>query len=210
MVTAWIRPIPAEPPLVKDMNDVKEQLQKHKKENHDMETELRRMPYCIISSDGPLTFLSDNSNAEQKVRLMEVRVAENAETIEQLREERAVLAADHKALQKRFSEISEVSLCVRLEISFADCRLDSMPTICGPSILAPKLPMTTDVTNWIFILLKLTIYAGHCLIRLKNFIEQRPRRIEYPQKKVTSLERSQLWKPTSSALEGMQRLSGKT
>ncbi|KAK0466948.1 uncharacterized protein EV420DRAFT_1260439 [Desarmillaria tabescens] len=73
-----------------DMEDVRQQLQKYKKENHDMETELRQ-----------------NANAEQKARLLENRVSENAETIEQLRQERALLVADHKALQKRFSEISE-------------------------------------------------------------------------------------------------------
>ncbi len=41
--------------------------------------------------------------------LLENRVSENTETIEQLRQERALLVADHKALQKRFSEVSEVS-----------------------------------------------------------------------------------------------------
>ncbi|PBK99751.1 hypothetical protein ARMGADRAFT_516895 [Armillaria gallica] len=73
-----------------DMEDVRQQLQKYKKENHDMETELRQ-----------------NANAEQKARLLENRVSENTETIEQLRQERALLVADHKALQKRFSEVSE-------------------------------------------------------------------------------------------------------
>ncbi|KAG7445045.1 uncharacterized protein BT62DRAFT_206857 [Guyanagaster necrorhizus] len=73
-----------------DMEDVRQHLQKYKKENHDMETELRQ-----------------NANAEQKARLLENRVTENTETIEQLRQERALLVADHKALQTRFSEISE-------------------------------------------------------------------------------------------------------
>ncbi|KAK0501582.1 hypothetical protein EDD18DRAFT_1066550 [Armillaria luteobubalina] len=73
-----------------DMEDVRQQLQIYKKENHDMETELRQ-----------------NANAEQKARLLENRVSENTETIEQLRQERALLVADHKALQKRFSEVSE-------------------------------------------------------------------------------------------------------
>ena len=50
-----------------------------------------------------------NATAEQKARLLEVRVVENADTIEQLRQERSLLMADHKELQKRFSEISEVS-----------------------------------------------------------------------------------------------------
>jgi len=49
-----------------------------------------------------------NARAEQKARLLEVRVVENAETIDQLRQERSLLVSDHKELQKRFSEISEV------------------------------------------------------------------------------------------------------
>jgi hypothetical protein len=52
--------------------------------------------------------LTENVNAEQKARLLEGRVAENMETIDQLRQERALLAVDHKELQRRFSEISEV------------------------------------------------------------------------------------------------------
>lgn len=51
-----------------------------------------------------------NANAEQKARLLEVRVAENADTIEQLRQERSLLVSDHKDLQRRFSEISEVTI----------------------------------------------------------------------------------------------------
>jgi myosin protein heavy chain len=50
-----------------------------------------------------------NARAEQKARLLEARVVENAETIDQLRQERSLLVSDHKELQKRFSEISEVS-----------------------------------------------------------------------------------------------------
>jgi myosin protein heavy chain len=74
------------------MGDVKEQLQRFKEENHELENELRV-----------------NANAEQKARLLEDRVQENAETVEQLRQERSLLAQDHKELQRRFSEISEVS-----------------------------------------------------------------------------------------------------
>ncbi|KAJ7491999.1 hypothetical protein FB451DRAFT_1360785 [Mycena latifolia] len=75
-----------------DMGEVKQQLQRFKEENHELEAELRV-----------------NVNAEQKARLLEVRVSENAETVEQLRQERSMLAMDHKDLQLRFSEISEAS-----------------------------------------------------------------------------------------------------
>jgi len=51
-----------------------------------------------------------NASAEQKARLLEVRVIENVDTIEQLRQERSLLVSDHKELQNRFSEISEVSI----------------------------------------------------------------------------------------------------
>lgn len=51
---------------------------------------------------------AENANIEQKARLLETRVVENVQTIDQLRQERAILAADHKELQRRFAEISEV------------------------------------------------------------------------------------------------------
>ena len=53
--------------------------------------------------------LTENVNAEQKARLLEGRVVENMQTIDQLRQERTLLAADHKELQRRFLEITEVS-----------------------------------------------------------------------------------------------------
>ncbi|KIY44938.1 hypothetical protein FISHEDRAFT_67199 [Fistulina hepatica ATCC 64428] len=73
-----------------DMTDVRDQLASIKQENHDLENELRV-----------------NANAEQKARLLEVRVAENVETINQLREERLMLSADYKDLQKRYADVSE-------------------------------------------------------------------------------------------------------
>ena len=45
---------------------------------------------------------------EQKARLFEARVSENADTIEQLRQERSILAAEHKDLQRRFQDVTEV------------------------------------------------------------------------------------------------------
>jgi hypothetical protein len=60
--------------------------------------------------------LTENVNAEQKARLLEGRVVENMETIDQLRQERALLAADHKELEHRFSEISEVRCSGNLSV----------------------------------------------------------------------------------------------
>ena len=47
-------------------------------------------------------------NAEQKARLLEAKVRENMSTIEQLRQERSILARDHKDLQQRYAQASEV------------------------------------------------------------------------------------------------------
>jgi myosin protein heavy chain len=49
-----------------------------------------------------------NATAEQKARLLEVKAEENAETIEQLRHERSLLASEHKKLQQRFKKAMEV------------------------------------------------------------------------------------------------------
>ncbi|KAJ3917416.1 hypothetical protein F5877DRAFT_44671 [Lentinula edodes] len=73
-----------------DMEDVRTQLQSCKKENKELENELRV-----------------NANIDQRAKLLEIKVAENAETMDQLREERALLATDYKELQQRYSEISE-------------------------------------------------------------------------------------------------------
>jgi myosin protein heavy chain len=48
------------------------------------------------------------ATAEQKARLLEVKAEENAETIEHLRHERSLLAAEHKKLQQRFKKALEV------------------------------------------------------------------------------------------------------
>ncbi|KAF7308394.1 PACT-coil-coil domain-containing protein [Mycena chlorophos] len=81
-----------------DMRDVKHQLQRLKDENRELEGELRT-----------------NANAEQKARLLEVRVSENAEVVEQLRQERTLLAGDHKELQRKLAEITEQTNRLRSE-----------------------------------------------------------------------------------------------
>ncbi|KAF7430968.1 hypothetical protein PC9H_006683 [Pleurotus ostreatus] len=81
-----------------DVNDVKAQLQRVRKENQELETELR-----------------NNDNADQKARILEGKLLETAETIEQLRQERSLLAADHKQLQRKYTEISEQASHLRGE-----------------------------------------------------------------------------------------------
>jgi hypothetical protein len=56
--------------------------------------------------------LTANATAEQKAHLLEVKAAENIETIEQLRNERSLLAAEHKKLQQRFKKALEVRAAV--------------------------------------------------------------------------------------------------
>ena len=50
-----------------------------------------------------------NATIDQKARLLEAKVSENSETIEQLRKERSLLVSDHKDLQRQFVQITEVS-----------------------------------------------------------------------------------------------------
>ncbi|KAL0954003.1 hypothetical protein HGRIS_005160 [Hohenbuehelia grisea] len=73
-----------------DMTDVKAHLQRMRQENHELEGELRQ-----------------NATADQKARLLEAKLASTVDTIEQLRQERSLLAADHKQLQRRFTEVAE-------------------------------------------------------------------------------------------------------
>ncbi|KAG8221048.1 hypothetical protein J3R82DRAFT_2558 [Butyriboletus roseoflavus] len=83
-----------------DMDDVKFQLQKTKQDNNELETELRV-----------------NANAEQKARVLEAKVRENTSSIEQLRQERSILARDHKDLQQRYAQVSERAHKLRNEYS---------------------------------------------------------------------------------------------
>ncbi|KAM6497248.1 hypothetical protein JOM56_007721 [Amanita muscaria] len=83
-----------------DMDDVRQQMHKVKQENHDLEKELRV-----------------NATAEQKARILGSRVTENLETIEQLRNERSLLAVDYKQLQRRYTELTEQANQLRSKYS---------------------------------------------------------------------------------------------
>ncbi|KIL69166.1 hypothetical protein M378DRAFT_70128 [Amanita muscaria Koide BX008] len=83
-----------------DMDDVRQQMHKVKQENHDLEKELRV-----------------NATAEQKARILESRVTENLETIDQLRNERSLLAVDYKQLQRRYTELTEQANQLRSKYS---------------------------------------------------------------------------------------------
>ncbi|KAG2051386.1 hypothetical protein BDR06DRAFT_1061558 [Suillus hirtellus] len=73
-----------------DIDDVKRQLQKAKHKNNELETKLRT-----------------NATIKQQAHLLEGKVKENAETINQLWQEQSLLAKDHKELQRQFTEVSE-------------------------------------------------------------------------------------------------------
>ena len=90
--------------------DVKNELQRLKANNNELESELRcAYSYCM-KADKSVILMSGTVNtvAEQKARLLEARTAENADTIEQLRHERSQLASEHKHLQERYREANEV------------------------------------------------------------------------------------------------------
>lgn len=55
-----------------------------------------------------LTNSLENATVEQKARLLETRVVENVDTIEHLRQERAILVNEHKGLQRRFKDATDV------------------------------------------------------------------------------------------------------
>ena len=92
------------------MADIREELQRIKHENHELEAELRGMSCAHLeaSQAANLWSMLANSNVDQKARLLESKVVENADTIEQLRRERSLLVANHKQLQKKYTEVSQV------------------------------------------------------------------------------------------------------
>lgn len=91
-----------------------------------------------------------NVTVEQKARRLESKVAENASTMDQLRQERSVLIQDHKSLQKRYSEISEVSYTFYPFPTHFSCDssiLRSSSTSCGKNTPPHKPHTKPDVNN---------------------------------------------------------------
>lgn len=109
---------------------MRQQLQHIKQENHDLEKELR-----------------SNANAEQKARLLEAKVAGNLGSIDQLRQERSLLAADHKELQRRYAKATEV--CFHLSIHVINALMTNYRRSIASraSLLFLKLRTTIAVTN---------------------------------------------------------------
>ncbi|KAF8527286.1 hypothetical protein JB92DRAFT_2698552 [Gautieria morchelliformis] len=83
-----------------DMDDVRRQLEKVKRDNRELEAELR-------ATEG----------VDQKARLLESKVLENQDVIENLRNERDSLAADQATLQRRYVEASAQVNRLRQELS---------------------------------------------------------------------------------------------
>lgn len=65
--------------------------------------------FCIYVYRIDTKSVLGNATIDQKARLLEAKVSENSETIEQLRKERSLLVTDHKDLQRQFVQITEVS-----------------------------------------------------------------------------------------------------
>lgn len=95
-------------------------------------------------------FATDNDNADQKARILEGKLLETAETIEQLRQERSLLAADHKQLQRKYTEISEVPSQNFSCYSVLMLGI-SKQAICAGSILPSRLRTISVVNNSIFV-----------------------------------------------------------
>lgn len=94
------------------MEDVKYQMQRVKKNSSELEAELRGtrplLSFIILILMMKIRRGLATADAEQKARLLGSKATENQETIQQLRQERSMLASDHKALQRRYAEASEV------------------------------------------------------------------------------------------------------
>ncbi|KIJ55564.1 hypothetical protein M422DRAFT_151101 [Sphaerobolus stellatus SS14] len=83
-----------------DMEDVRSQLESLKRNNRELEAELRM-----------------TTTVDQKARLLEIKLAENNETIEYLRGEREAQSANHTKLQRQFQEASAQVNRLRQELA---------------------------------------------------------------------------------------------
>lgn len=99
------------------MDDIRTQLDKVKRDNRELEAELRGLPSFIISCYVTSHFLRATETVDQRARLLEAKVAENHDVMENLRNEREFLAAGHATLQRRYAEASAQVNRLRQEFS---------------------------------------------------------------------------------------------
>ena len=93
--------------------------------------------------------------------VLKIRVVENAETIENVRQEQLLLSVDHKALQHCFVEISKVSLLWVIWIEWKPSR--QVPP-CRQSIIFAKIMLHTRSPAIAAVMnSKLTISVGHLM-----------------------------------------------
>jgi hypothetical protein len=148
--------------ISQDMEEVKQQMQKLKKENQRIEKELRgtvfQFPYIYAIQF--VFFSTENATVDQKARLLETRVVENAETIEQLRQERSMIVAEHKELQRRFTDATEVFSLNSNQSRGTDI-VHRSPMNFVTDVHLFQLLMTTGATNSTCTGLKSTTSAKH-------------------------------------------------
>ena len=89
------------------MDDVKASLHRVKQDNHKLETELRgtRTESRRDLSTHPRVA---TATVEQKAKNLQVKVTENVDALDRLRQERSMLLKDHKQLQHQFADVNEV------------------------------------------------------------------------------------------------------
>lgn len=92
------------------MAEVKGEIERLRKENKDLDEELRRSyEWCNRMNVIRLHTYLDNSQADQNARRLAAKISENQALVEQLRQERDALTKGHAELQTRYAKISEVS-----------------------------------------------------------------------------------------------------
>ena len=91
------------------MDDVKANLHRVRQDNHKLEAELRG---TRTESRGGRDAHKPTATAtvEQKAKNLQVKVTENADVLDRLRQERSLLLSDHKQLQLQYADVNEVSL----------------------------------------------------------------------------------------------------
>lgn len=91
-----------------DMDDVRDSLHRVKQDNHKLEAELRGMR-TEHWRDLPTYRRAATATVEQKARTLHVKVTENADALDKLRQERSMLLKDHKQLQQKYTDVNEAS-----------------------------------------------------------------------------------------------------
>ena len=125
------------------MDDVKASLHRVKQDNHKLETELRGTR-TESRKDISTHRRAATATVEQKAKNLQVKVTENVDALDRLRQERSMLLKDHKQLQQQYADVNEVGPMSRKAKYFYANTFSAYERAPGSTPYRPEVPRRTQ------------------------------------------------------------------